>query len=87
MSVEPWIEAWPRIAMIPPPGRPMLPSSSCTIAAGARIICTPDGVLRPADRVDEHRGALAAGVLDQRLGDLEEVVLRIPQIFSTISGV
>ena len=25
MSVEPWIDAWPRSAMIPPPGRPMLP--------------------------------------------------------------
>jgi hypothetical protein len=40
MSLEPWIVAWPRIAMIPPPGRPMLPSSSCRIEA-ARMICTP----------------------------------------------
>jgi hypothetical protein len=40
MSVEPWIDACPRSARIPPPGRPMLPSSDCTIAA-ARMICTP----------------------------------------------
>ena len=33
MSVEPWMEAWPRRAMIPPPGRPMLPSSSWRMAA------------------------------------------------------
>jgi hypothetical protein len=28
MSVEPWIDACPRSAMMPPPGRPTLPSSS-----------------------------------------------------------
>src|SRR5260370_9797719 len=33
MSVEPWMLAWPRRAMMPPPGRPMLPSRSCRIAA------------------------------------------------------
>jgi hypothetical protein len=33
-------------------------------------------VLGPAQRVDEHRRALAAGVRDQRVGGLEEVVLR-----------
>ena len=32
--------ACPRIAMIPPPGRPMLPSSSWMIAA-VRMNCTP----------------------------------------------
>ena len=40
MSVEPWIEAWPRSARIPPPGRPMLPSSSWMIAA-VRMYWTP----------------------------------------------
>jgi hypothetical protein len=40
MSVEPWIDACPRSAMMPPPGRPMLPSSNCRIDA-ARIICVP----------------------------------------------
>jgi hypothetical protein len=40
MSVEPWIDACPRSAMMPPPGRPMLPSSSCRIEA-VRMYCTP----------------------------------------------
>jgi hypothetical protein len=40
MSVDPWIEACPRSAMMPPPGRPMLPSSACRIAA-VRMYCTP----------------------------------------------
>ena len=40
MSVEPWIDACPRSARMPPPGRPMLPSSSCRIAA-VRMYCTP----------------------------------------------
>ena len=40
MSVEPWMLACPRRAMIPPPGRPMLPSSSWMIAA-PRMYCTP----------------------------------------------
>src|SRR3954469_4342250 len=33
MSVEPWMLACPRSAMIPPPGRPMFPSSACRIDA------------------------------------------------------
>ena len=40
MSVDPWMDACPRSAMIPPPGLPMLPSSSCRIAA-VRMYCTP----------------------------------------------
>jgi hypothetical protein len=40
MSVDPWMLAWPRSARIPPPGRPMLPSSSWMIEA-ARMFCTP----------------------------------------------
>ena len=40
MSVEPWIVAWPRSAMIPPPGRPMFPRRSCRMAA-VRMIWTP----------------------------------------------
>src|SRR6266571_4524662 len=39
-SVDPWIDAWPRNARIPPPGRPMFPRSSWMIAA-ARMYCTP----------------------------------------------
>ena len=40
MSVEPWMVACPRSAMMPPPGRPMLPSSSCRIEA-VRMNCAP----------------------------------------------
>ena len=40
MSVDPWIDTWPRSAMTPPPGRPMLPINPCSNAA-ARMICTP----------------------------------------------
>src|SRR5881296_93132 len=49
MSVEPWMFAWPRSAMIPPPGRPMLPSRSCTIDA-ARVLHRRVGVRRLAVR-------------------------------------
>ena len=40
MSVEPWMDAWPRSARIPPPGRPMFPSKSWMIAA-VRMYWTP----------------------------------------------
>ena len=40
MSVEPWMDAWPRSAMIPAPGRPTLPSSSWSNAAQP-MICGP----------------------------------------------
>ena len=40
MSVEPWIDACPRRARMPPPGRPMLPSNNWMIDA-ARMYCTP----------------------------------------------
>ena len=74
MSVEPWMLAWPRRARMPPPGRPMLPSSSWMMAA-VRMYWTPDGVLGPAHRVAEGRRALPARVGAQRLGHLEELVL------------
>ena len=35
-------------------------------------------MLRPADRVDDRRGSLAAGVLAKRRRDLEEVLRRAP---------
>ncbi len=40
MSLEPWMEAWPRSAWMPPPGRPMLPSSSWSTLA-ARMYWAP----------------------------------------------
>ncbi len=73
MSVEPWIDAWPRSAMIPPPGRPMFPSRSWMIAA-VRIDLDAHRVLRPADRVDERAGALATRAIAQRLGDVQELL-------------
>ena len=39
-SVAPCTLAWPRSALMPPPGRPMLPSSNCRIAA-VRMIWLP----------------------------------------------
>ena len=35
----PWMDECPRMAMIPPPGRPTLPSSSCRMPA-ARVSMT-----------------------------------------------
>ena len=39
-SVDPWMAAWPRSAMMPPPGRPMLPVS-WESSAQQLMICTP----------------------------------------------
>ena len=39
-SVAPWTLACPRSALMPPPGRPMLPSRSCRIAP-LRMIWLP----------------------------------------------
>src|SRR6266567_4542978 len=55
MSVEPWIDACPRSARMPPPGRPILPSSACRIDA-ARMYCTvPLEYLEHAPRVLKRR--------------------------------
>ncbi len=73
MSVEPWMLAWPRSAMMPPPGRPMLPSSSLQDRGGADHL-RADAVVGPADGVAEGGGALAAAVAGQRVGDLRELL-------------
>ncbi len=75
MSVEPWMLAWPRSAWMPPPGRPMLPSSSCRMLAAADVLDAV-AVLGPADRVDERGGALRPGVLGQAPAHLGEHVRR-----------
>src|SRR5579871_984284 len=75
MSVEPWIDAWPRSATIPPPGRPHVPEQLLDDAGGADRL-DAGRVLRPADGVDERAGALPAGVLRERLRHLDEVVDR-----------
>ena len=80
MSVAPWMFEWPRSALTPPPARPTLPISSCSIAA-ARMICVPKRVLRPADRVDDRGGLLHVAVLadgGEEVGGLEELILRDP---------
>ena len=87
MSVEPWIEAWPRSARMPPPGRPMLPSRSCRIVA-ARIDLHARGVLGPADGVADHRRPVRAGGVrraSRRLSGTSRC--GVPQTCSTISGV
>ena len=52
---------WPRMAMMPPPGRPMLPSNSCRMPAAADHLHA-GGVLRPPQGVDDGAGPLAPGV-------------------------
>ena len=47
MSVAPWMVEWPRRAIMPPPGRPMLPSNSCRMPASSYDLHA-GGVLRPA---------------------------------------
>ena len=77
MSVAPWMLEWPRSALTPPPARPTLPISSCSIAA-VRMICVPKRVLRPADGIDDRRGLLHVAVLADRreqVGGLQELIL------------
>ena len=75
MSVEPWIDACPRSAMMPPPGRPMLPEQQLEDRAGADHLHA-GGVLRPADGVAERGRALAARVARSARRRPEEVLGR-----------
>ena len=51
----------PRKAFTPPPARPMLPSSSCTIAA-VRMICDPERLRQPsAYRIIITRSGVCGG--------------------------
>ena len=61
--------AWPRRARMPPPGRPMLPSRSWSIAA-QWIIRHADRVLRPADGIANGAGPIGTGVGEEGLGNL-----------------
>src|SRR6478609_1017064 len=56
MSVEPWMLAWPRRARMPPPGRPMLPSSSWMIEAPPVLqrLVTVDAAMLQAGAVTAH---------------------------------
>src|SRR5438874_1322048 len=73
MSVEPWIDACPRSARIPPPGRPMFPSRSWTIDA-VRMYCTPTVCGVPA--LARGAGGFHPFVLPGRVVVL--LLLRIP---------
>ena len=76
MSVEPWIDAWPRSAMMPPPGPADVAEQQLEDRRGADVL-DADGVLRPADRVDRSRAVRSRpGVGAQRLGDREELAPR-----------
>ena len=77
---------WPRSAFMPPPAMPILPSSSCMIAA-VRIICEPtECCVQPS----------AYMIVITRLGGADEAIISqtfrkesfgVPQICETISGV
>ncbi len=56
---------------MPPPGRPMLPSKRLHDRSGADDLRARE-VMRPADRVANRSGALAAGVCAHRFGDLQK---------------
>ncbi len=86
MSVQPWMLECPRSAFTPPPGRPTLPSTSCSVAA-ARIICTPtECCVQPsAYMMVPQRAAVPVEVTTS--ATLRNSSLGVPQIFSTISGV
>ena len=87
MSVEPWIDAWPRSAMIPPPGPAHVAEQELDDGRRADVLHA-HRVLRPADRVDEGAGALAPRVLAERLGHLAgRARFGTPQVSSTSSGV
>jgi hypothetical protein len=86
MSVDPWIDACPRNARIPPPGRPMLPSSVWRIAA-VRMYCAPTVCcVQPtayANAVVRSRPEFS--VIARHT--LRNSSLGTPQICSTASGV
>jgi hypothetical protein len=68
---------WPRSALTPPPARPTLPSSNCSMAA-VRMICVPKAVLGPADRVNDGRDLFHVAVLadgGEQVGGLQELIL------------
>src|SRR5689334_22515266 len=72
LSVLPWMLAWPRSAFMPPPGRPILPSSSWRMAAVRMswppVVCETHGVHDRHDLVGTARLADDAGDLEELLG-------------------
>ena len=86
MSVEPWIDAWPRSAMIAAAGPADVAEQELDDRRGADDL-DADGVLRPADRVGERAGALAARVRAERLRDQRKSSTEQPHASATSSGV
>ncbi len=86
VSVAPWMLECPRSALTPPPGRPTLPSRSCSIAA-VRIIWTPtECCVQPSAYMTvPHFCAFPVDVTTS--ATFRNVSFGVPQIFSTISGV
>ncbi|MNZ92662.1 hypothetical protein D3C78_1116940 [compost metagenome] len=77
---------WPRRAFIPPPGMPMLPSSSCTMAP-VRIICEPTVCWvqpRAYMMVIALPGCAVSAMASQTLS---MVSCGVPQMLLTTSGV
>src|ERR1043165_7074816 len=75
MSVEPWIDACPRNAMMPPPGRPDVAEEELQDRRGADDLHA-GGVLRPADGVADRGGLVAARGAGEDIGDFEEALAR-----------
>ena len=71
----PWMLQWPRSARMPPPGRPGFPKQGLHDAGGANDLHA-SGVVGPSDGIAKGAGALAAGILRQRINDLEKSFLR-----------
>jgi hypothetical protein len=74
MSVEPWIDACPRSAMMPPPGRPDAAEQQLQDGGRADVLHT-GGAMRPADGVDERPRLVGPAAVAKDLGDLEEARL------------
>src|SRR5690349_20868836 len=76
-SVRPWMLECPRSAFMPPPGTPMLPSSSCTIAPARRTANTLDGFGRVTRVVLLHQIVDAARMRERRVRADESVLAQL----------
>ena len=71
---------------MPPPGRPILPSSSLQDARGANDLYARR-VLCPADRIADGARALAARIVAQQFRRLHDLFGRAAADLRTVSGV
>ena len=86
MSVMPCTFEWPRSALMPPPGTPMLPQSSWIIAA-VRMFCEPwlCCVQPSAYMIVIERSPLAVEAAHSQT--VRNLSCGVPVMRSTISGV